>query len=306
MVHAEPAALAASAEVLLDHFGATRPTAGAPALALRITAEAPPPLPAGPATAAHLDLRAVRTADALWLLGPASAARLSLDGADGTLWVGSGAPPPLHVVSYVLFNLLRLRRHYALHAACLSRGDAGILLVGPSGSGKSTTTLALLGQGFALVSDDSVLLRSAGGAPEVLALRRGVFLDPAAAAPFPRFAGRWVPCPGVEASKLQLDPSLLSGGQRERCRPALLLLPRIEDRADTALTRLAPAEALFDLASESRLSELDTVGAPDHVAFLAALAGAVPAWRLALGRDVLEAPERVAAAIDARLTGEVP
>ncbi|MGH7154696.1 MAG: HPr kinase/phosphorylase, partial [Acetobacteraceae bacterium] len=43
-----------------------------------------------------------------------------------------------------------------LHATCVSRDGAGVLLVGAPGSGKSDLALRLLSRGFALVADDRV------------------------------------------------------------------------------------------------------------------------------------------------------
>ena len=46
----------------------------------------------------------------------------------------------------------------ALHASCVAREGAGVLLLGPSGSGKSDLALRLIGRGFILVGDDRVTL----------------------------------------------------------------------------------------------------------------------------------------------------
>ena len=43
-----------------------------------------------------------------------------------------------------------------LHASCVARNGAGVLIVGPSGSGKSDLALRLIGRGFDLVADDQV------------------------------------------------------------------------------------------------------------------------------------------------------
>jgi HPr kinase/phosphorylase len=48
------------------------------------------------------------------------------------------------------------RFHGQLHANCVERGGAGVLLFGSSGSGKSDLTLRLLENGFSLVADDRV------------------------------------------------------------------------------------------------------------------------------------------------------
>ncbi len=43
-----------------------------------------------------------------------------------------------------------------IHASCVARGEAGVLLLGPPGSGKSGLVLRLLDHGFSLVADDRV------------------------------------------------------------------------------------------------------------------------------------------------------
>ena len=43
-----------------------------------------------------------------------------------------------------------------IHASCVARNGAGILLLGPAGSGKSDLALRLLDRGFVLVADDRV------------------------------------------------------------------------------------------------------------------------------------------------------
>jgi len=43
-----------------------------------------------------------------------------------------------------------------IHASCVARSGAGVLLLGPAGSGKSDLALRLLDHGFSLVADDRV------------------------------------------------------------------------------------------------------------------------------------------------------
>lgn len=44
-----------------------------------------------------------------------------------------------------------------LHASCIARDRAGVLLLGCPGSGKSDLALRLIGRGFVLVGDDQVI-----------------------------------------------------------------------------------------------------------------------------------------------------
>ena len=66
----------------------------------------------------------------------------------------------LEFAVYVL--AARVQRLVPLHAACIGRGDRGILLVGPSGSGKSTLVLQCLLAGLDFLAEDSVLVRPSG------------------------------------------------------------------------------------------------------------------------------------------------
>jgi HPr kinase/phosphorylase len=43
-----------------------------------------------------------------------------------------------------------------IHASCVAKEGAGVLLLGPSGCGKSDLALRLLSRGFALIGDDQV------------------------------------------------------------------------------------------------------------------------------------------------------
>jgi HPr kinase/phosphorylase len=57
-----------------------------------------------------------------------------------------------------------------VHASCVCRGGAGVLLLGPSGCGKSDLVLRLLECGFVLVADDRVdITDGIASAPEPLA-----------------------------------------------------------------------------------------------------------------------------------------
>jgi hypothetical protein len=66
----------------------------------------------------------------------------------------------LEFAVYVLAT--RVQRLVPLHAACVGRGDRGVLVIGPSGSGKSTLVLECLLEGLDFLAEDSVLVRPSG------------------------------------------------------------------------------------------------------------------------------------------------
>lgn len=65
----------------------------------------------------------------------------------------------LEFAVYVL--AARVQRLVPLHAACVGRGDRGVLVVGASGSGKSTLVLQCLLAGLDFLAEDSVLVEPA-------------------------------------------------------------------------------------------------------------------------------------------------
>ena len=72
------------------------------------------------------------------------------------------------LLEFAVYTLAaRVQGLVPLHAACVARGNRGVLLLGPSGSGKSTLTAHALQCGWDFLAEDSVLvepqsLRAAG------------------------------------------------------------------------------------------------------------------------------------------------
>ncbi len=288
-VSGEPAESVRRLLAILEHFGA-EPTDEDPQVQVRFDAEpadAAPPADAW--TTRHLDLQIQPDPEGFWLVGPAWSARA----VTRELVVRSLKPSPLHALTCALVHLLRRWGAYTLHAATLAVDGRGLLLIGPSGAGKSTLTAAMVQRGWALVSDDSVLVRAG---PSVWGLRRGLFLDPTRAVAPP--GASWRPCPLVEAVKEEL--LLPAMARADVAMPALLVFPELADTARSRFTPVDAAWAAWRLAAESRLGELDRAGLQPHLDALTALA-AVPAVRAELGRDVLHEPEAVDAALRALL-----
>jgi hypothetical protein len=86
----------------------------------------------------------------------------------------------------------RIQQLLPLHAACVGRGDRGLMLIGGSGAGKSTTSLHCLLAGMDFVSEDSLLVTCrtllATGVANFLHVRRESlrFLPPLRAAALSR------------------------------------------------------------------------------------------------------------------------
>jgi hypothetical protein len=69
-----------------------------------------------------------------------------------------------YLLGPVMALVLRMRGVPALHAGAVAMDGRAVALVGPAGAGKSTTTAALARRGHAVLADDVLALRLAGGA----------------------------------------------------------------------------------------------------------------------------------------------
>ena len=240
-------------------------------------------------------------ADGGWRLWTPSA-RSRVTPAGGHADVGPGA----HVsevgwhLATALHLLLRGRGAHGLHAAAVEAPAGGVLLVGPSDAGKSTLAYALARHGWPFVSDDSVLLHVRGDAVEAVAFRRRFGLD--ADGRFPEIEAHAMPQP-TAPGKWSVDVTSLCAGQgRAATVPRLVVLPRVADAAESRVEPVRPAEAFGEVLSQIGTWRLDDAEAEVQFGLLARLLAQAPAVRLATGRDVFSAPERVAARLTVALT----
>lgn len=203
---------------------------------------------------------------------------------------------------YSLLWLLRAQGWYAAHAACLTTGNGGCLMVADSGSGKSTLALGLLESGWHYLADDAILLRSYYNEDvQVRPLRRDLYLEPEAATLFPNTQGCWQPCLLREDAKQRLDVYALYPAQvRNTCFPDLLLFPTIVDAPHSRLVPIGKAEALLRLIQQSALPAIDPRMAPGHLDILARLVRQTRHVRLLAGQDLAHDPRRIARLLEER------
>lgn len=131
------------------------------------------------------------------------------------------------------------------HAGALEANGAGLLVPGPSGSGKSTLVAALARAGLGYLSDELVAVDLASGLllpyPKPITVKAGSFGLLADLAPDTAWrsdAPEWQ-VPVGEGTALTVG---------RPCLPSLVVVPRYDADAKTALTMLSDTEVFFSLA----------------------------------------------------------
>jgi hypothetical protein len=206
-----------------------------------------------------------------------------------------------------LVKLLRPLGLYGLHAAgIVTHPDGGMLLVGGSGSGKSTLTIGLVRQGCGYLSDDALLLRRQPEGIEALAFRKPFSIDVDVAAaygdlPLGEAGGhasgkrkRWVDIQDVYPVQY-----------RSRCRPRILLFPRIVAAAHSTVSLLDRPQALGYLLAQSGPHLFDRHTMAQHFATLKDLVQQTTPYELRAGRDLYAHPSQLLPLLHAA-EGETP
>lgn len=196
-------------------------------------------------------------------------------------------------LTFGLTILLREHGLFGLHAGAIERDGRGVLLAASSDSGKTTATLALVRQGWRYVSDDALLLRQRGDRVEALSFRRDFALDEEALDHFPELRGVTWPRSPSDPSKLRVDVEVVRPGAFvSACTPTALILPNLTGDRESRLVEVDRLGAFEHLMAQSALNAApvpDRIGAQMNL--LAALIQQVRIFRLDAGRDVLEDPE---------------
>jgi len=182
----------------------------------------------------------------------------------------------LELVEPLTLFLLGSLDRVPLHAACVMRGEVGVVLAGPSGVGKSTLVMAAVRVGYTPVADDPVYVQ-VDSALRVWGRRPDIYLRPDVVEHFPELAGLSPTRTPSGKQKLIID---VGGDRRFADRIGLCVLRR-DTGARAGLTRITAGRA-----RELLTRELDpgfdlfrgVVG--ERIELLAARGGA---WVLDLG-----------------------
>ena len=195
----------------------------------------------------------------------------------------------VNLLSFALLSMLRGRKLYPLHAACVAQNGAGLLIVADSGGGKTTLAGRLMMSGWSYLSDDSVLLRPVTGGVEALALRRDLFVRPGSL----ELADGTDPETWRDTEKLRVDVRRRFRDRlAERCPVSVTVFPEIVGRDHSSLETFPAEEALRLATQQSLVAELDRSFARPHLEALARLVTATRCWRLEAGRDLIKNPGR--------------
>lgn len=209
-------------------------------------------------------------------------------------WIPSANSLSLHQRGKPLQTILSIWAHdrgaQAVHAGCIARDGAGIVLPGKGGAGKSTTALACALAGFSFLSDDLVVFDASFGAHSLYC---SAWLDAGHARNFPALAVHATPTGSAIETKSLLMMSDTPGVRvAAAAHLTALALPRIVHRPAEPPWRATRAEALLVLAPSTVL-QLHPRSGRREIERLAELTARAPAFWLELGTDLHSIPKHV-------------
>lgn len=196
-----------------------------------------------------------------------------------------------------LYETLRYRDRFFIHAAGLEHRGRGILLPGLSGSGKSTLTVALLRAGFAFLSDDRLILERRPGGIQTLAFPEKIDVTARTLWFFDELAALRDGTPGAggRSKKSFAMEAFFSAPTVTHCRPAVILFPAVaSEAAASRIEPMAPSEAATLLLPQGLLV-FDPATAHRHFQLLCDLVEQCACYRLHFARDFDSVPALVEA-----------
>lgn len=167
--------------------------------------------------------------------------------------------------------------HVVLHAGCVARHGAGVVLSAPMEAGKSTLVTALVGDGWDYLSDEIAAISLADG--RLHPYPSPIALDPGSFPLFPALKPATAPSLGDAATWLLRCETVRPGSQSASVDPACLVFPRFQAGATCTVTALSATDALRFLVEQA--FNLPTVRGPGFIA-LADLVRRLPRYQLIL------------------------
>jgi hypothetical protein len=154
-----------------------------------------------------------------------------------------------HFLEAVTYTLLEQTCLTALHAACVARDGAGVLLHGESGMGKSTLSYACARRGWTYISDDASSLVW-GGRGTVIGESHHFRFREEAPEIFPELRGRMAGRQLGGKPTIEVFTADLGIRTAPECRVERLVFLRREPGMGASLTRVASQEVRERLLSE--------------------------------------------------------
>lgn len=193
-----------------------------------------------------------------------------------------------------LYQHLRRRGLYLIHASAIGQGDRAVLVAGPSGAGKTTTMLTCVAAGFQFLGDDTTLLqRTPTGAFDVIALLSTLDVTDKTMAWFPELAPYLSPQRSHTGKRQIILSEAFPNSVTFHGQVSAILAPEITGQAHTSLAPANKTALLSDLLFYS-VDLQDAALARQHLEFLAQALEQIPVYRLLLGSDRQQIPQVIA------------
>jgi hypothetical protein len=147
-------------------------------------------------------------------------------------------------------SMLAQQHHVPMHAACVARNGAGVLLFGPSGMGKSTLSYACARAGWTFISDDCTSFPQNHDTREVTGRPQQARFREDAPQLFPEFEGYVTRARPTGKVSIEVPIDTLAGIQTaQHCEVGVLIF--LERGESGGLSRLSDEEAMERMLANS-------------------------------------------------------
>ncbi len=228
-----------------------------------------------------------------WVVAPAVAV-LPADSSEANVTLSLAAASKMNrciqtfLMTVLVFLVRRAGWHHVHGATAVDPKARGWLIAGNARDGKSTTAALLASRGWPVGTDDTAFLADDGERVSVkayhgpIALRRGGYT----------LLGRQVGKFLKRRQKMACWPEELGGTWLPSVEPDILLFTTVGDRISEA-EPIGSREALTELVRWSAWVVLEPELAQEHLDLLAKLAKQAKSYRVTLGRDLFDDPNRL-------------